>query len=311
MAPDAGRRVGVGRVQGAAGRSRGFERYYGFLGGKTNQWAPTLVHDSHYIDPPRTPEEGYHLNADLADHAIEFLTDLRHRRAGQAVLHVLLPGRGHAPHHVEPEWADPLPRANTTRAGTTGARSLRAAGGPGIAPRNAVSPRPPWVKEGFAVRRRAPSVRAAARSLRRIPGTDGPSHRARHRFPGDAGRARQHDCRAGIGQRRQRRRRRTRLVQRIGRFPNRVSPTIEQNRERLDEWGSVRSYPNHSWGWAWAGNTPLRRWKRYLHQGGMSDPLIVHWPKGIAARGEVRGQYVHVVDLAPTILEALALEPPH
>ena len=93
-------------------------------------------------------------------------------------------------------------------------------------------------------------------------------------------------------------------------FANRVEPTIEQNLAHLDEWGSVRSFPNYSWGWAWAGNTPLRRWKRYLHQGGMSDPLIVHWPKGIAARGEVRGQYVHVVDVAPTILEALGVEAP-
>jgi len=93
-------------------------------------------------------------------------------------------------------------------------------------------------------------------------------------------------------------------------FPNQVEPTIEQNLARLDDWGSVNSYPNYSWGWAWAGNTPLRRWKRYLHQGGMSDPLIVHWPKGIGARGEVRGQYVHVIDIAPTILEALGLPVP-
>ena len=93
-------------------------------------------------------------------------------------------------------------------------------------------------------------------------------------------------------------------------FPNRVEPTVAENLAHLDEWGSVRSYPNYAWGWAWAGNTPLRRWKRYLHQGGMSDPLIVHWPQGIAARGEVRGQYVHVVDVAPTILEALDIEPP-
>ena len=70
------------------------------------------------------------------------------------------------------------------------------------------------------------------------------------------------------------------------------SPRVAENLTHLDDWGSVRSFPNYSWGWAWAGNTPLRRWKRYLHQGGMSDPLIVHWPKGIAARGEVRGQYV-------------------
>jgi arylsulfatase len=93
-------------------------------------------------------------------------------------------------------------------------------------------------------------------------------------------------------------------------FANRVEPSIEENLKHLDEWGGVKSFPNYSWGWAWAGNTPLRRWKRYLHQGGMSDPLIVHWPKGIKARGEVRGQYAHVVDITPTLLEALGLEAP-
>ncbi len=93
-------------------------------------------------------------------------------------------------------------------------------------------------------------------------------------------------------------------------FPNRVQPTVDDNLKRLGEWGGVRSYPNYGWGWAWAGNTPLRRWKRYLHQGGMSDPLIVHWPQRIQARGEVRGQYAHVVDVVPTVLEALGIEPP-
>jgi arylsulfatase len=93
-------------------------------------------------------------------------------------------------------------------------------------------------------------------------------------------------------------------------FPNRIESNVADNLRHIDDWGSVKSYPNYAWGWAWAGNTPLRRWKRYLHQGGMSDPLIVSWPKGIAARGEVRGAYTHVVDILPTILEALGLEPP-
>ena len=93
-------------------------------------------------------------------------------------------------------------------------------------------------------------------------------------------------------------------------YPNRVEPGIEDNLKYLDDWGSVRSYPNYSWGWAWAGNTPLKRWKRYLHQGGMSDPLVVHWPKGIEATGEVRKQYVHVVDITPTLLDVLGIEAP-
>ena len=93
-------------------------------------------------------------------------------------------------------------------------------------------------------------------------------------------------------------------------FPNRVEPTVADNLKHLAEWGSVKSFANYAWGWAWAGNTPLRRWKRYLHQGGMSDPLIVHWPQGIQSRGEVRSQYAHVVDITPTILEALGLDTP-
>jgi hypothetical protein len=93
-------------------------------------------------------------------------------------------------------------------------------------------------------------------------------------------------------------------------FANRMDPSVEENLAHIDDLGGVRSFANYSWGWAWAGNTPLKRWKRYLHQGGMSDALVVHWPDGIAARGEVRGQYAHVVDVVPTVLEALGLEPP-
>ena len=72
---------------------RGFERYYGFLGGETNQWYPDLVHDNHLVDQPYAPEDGYHLTKDLADKAIEFIARRQGRRARQAVLHVLLPRR--------------------------------------------------------------------------------------------------------------------------------------------------------------------------------------------------------------------------
>ena len=291
--------------------ARGFERFYGFLGGKTNQWAPTLVHDNHYVDPPRTHEEGYHLNADLADRAIEFVTDLRAVAPDKPFFLYYCPGAGHSPHHVEPEWIercrgrfdlgwDRWREQVFARQVATGI----------VPPGTQLSARPPWV-----------------------PAWDSLSADAKRLY------ARQHEVFAAfleqtdhhIG-------RVVDFLARIGelddtlilvasdngasaeggvhgsfnelQFPNRVEPTIEQNLARLDEWGTVTSYPNYAWGWAWAGNTPLRRWKRYLHQGGMSDPLIAHWPRGIAARGEVRGQYVHVVDVAPTILEALAIPAP-
>jgi arylsulfatase len=84
--------------------SRGFERFYGFLGGKTNQWSPTLVHDSHYIDPPASWKDGYHLNADLADQAMRYVNDLRTVAPDKPFFMYYCLGAGHAPHQCEPEW---------------------------------------------------------------------------------------------------------------------------------------------------------------------------------------------------------------
>ena len=78
----------------------------------------------------------------------------------------------------------------------------------------------------------------------------------------------------------------------------------------MDEIGGPRCHNNYPWGWTVAGNTPFRRWKREVHEGGVADPLIVHWPAGIAARGELRRQYVHAIDIAPTVLEAVGVVPP-
>ena len=86
--------------------SRGFETFYGFIGGKTSQWVPALVHDNHCIEPPRRPEEGYHLNADLADHAISNLVDLRAVASSKPFFMYYCLAAGHSPHHVEPEWIE-------------------------------------------------------------------------------------------------------------------------------------------------------------------------------------------------------------
>ena len=91
---------------------------------------------------------------------------------------------------------------------------------------------------------------------------------------------------------------------------NQRSATLEENLAAIDRWGDPTTFPHYSYGWAWAGNTPLRRWKRFVHEGGISDALIVHWPERITAKGEIRGQYAHVVDVVPTVLESLGLEAP-
>ena len=291
--------------------SRGFERFYGFIGGKTNQWVPTLVHDSHYIDPPRRPEEGYHLNADLADRAIEYITDLRTVAPGKPFFMYYCLGAGHAPHHVEPEWSERYRGAYDKGWDRWREEAFARQLAMGIVPPDTrLSARPPWVKAWDSLP--DDTRRLYARQMEVFAGfmeqTDhhigrvidflarlGELDNTIVLLASDNGASAEGGEHGSFNE---------------NQFVNRVEPSVAENLKHLDDWGSVRSFPNYSWGWAWAGNTPLRRWKRYLHQGGMSDPLIVHWPKGIAARGEVRGQYVHVVDFAPTILEALGLEPP-
>ena len=291
--------------------SRGFERFYGFLGGKTNQWAPTLVHDNHYIEPPKRPEEGYHLNADLADRAIEYLTDLRTVAPGKPFFMYYCLGAGHAPHHVEPEWIDKY-RGKFNMGWdkwreAVFARQLKM----GIVPPGtALAPRPDQVKAWDTLSADAKKLYATQMEVYAafLEQTDhhigrviaflerlGELDNTIVMLASDNGASAEGGEHGSFNE---------------CQFPNRVEASVEDNLRHLDDWGSVKSYPNYSWGWAWAGNTPLRRWKRYLHQGGMSDPLIVHWPKGIAARGEVRDQYVHVTDVAPTLLDALGIAAP-
>ena len=291
--------------------SRGFERFYGFLAGKTSQWVPNLVHDSHYIDPPKRPEEGYHLNEDLADHAIGNLTALRSFAQKKPFFMYYCLAAGHAPHHVGPQWIEPY-RGQFDQGWDhwreqVFARQLALGVVP---PATVLSHRPEQVKAWDSLS--ADARKVYARQMEVYAGFM--EHTDHH-----------------IG-------RVIAFLERLGEldntlillasdngasaeggehgsfneclFPNRVEASVADNLQHLDDWGGIKSYPNYSWGWAWAGNTPLRRWKRYLHQGGMSDPLIVHWPKGIAARGEVRDQYVHVVDVVPSILDALGLDAP-
>jgi arylsulfatase A-like enzyme len=86
--------------------ARGFDRFYGFIGGETNQWYPNLVEDNHYIEQPYSPEEGYHLSKDLADKAISFIRDSKQSAAEKPWFMWFCPGANHAPHHVPKEWAD-------------------------------------------------------------------------------------------------------------------------------------------------------------------------------------------------------------
>ncbi|MFL6005778.1 MAG: sulfatase-like hydrolase/transferase, partial [Gaiellaceae bacterium] len=93
-------------------------------------------------------------------------------------------------------------------------------------------------------------------------------------------------------------------------FFNGIPDTIEENLQYLDDLGSTRTYNHYPVGWAWAFNTPFKMWKRYNFEGGVADPLIVAWPKGIEARGELRHQFLHATDIVPTMYDLLGVELP-
>ncbi len=93
-------------------------------------------------------------------------------------------------------------------------------------------------------------------------------------------------------------------------FFNNAPETAEESLALIDDLGGPKLFNHYPWGWTWAGNTPFRRWKRETYRGGSSDPFIVHWPKGIKTKGEIRTQYTHIIDMVPTVLDLLGVEPP-
>ena len=94
------------------------------------------------------------------------------------------------------------------------------------------------------------------------------------------------------------------------RFFNNIEDSVEDGLKHIDEIGGPTVFNHFPWGWAHAGNTPFKRWKRETYRGGSTDPFIVSWPRGINARGEVRHHYAHIIDMVPTVLDALGLDSP-
>ena len=272
---------------------RGFERFYGFLGGDTSQWYPDLVYDNHQVEPPRTPEQGYHLTEDLADKAIEFIADAKQVAPHKPFYLHFCPGATHAPHHVPKEWADRYAGPVRRRLGRLPGAGVRPAEGARrhARRRGAVPPRPGRPGVGLAVARRAPAGRPDDGGVRRVPVAHRPSHRPAAGFPRRDRRARQHADHGGLRQRRQRRGRADRDHERGCSSSTTPRSRCEDSISAIDELGGPTTFNHYPWGWTWAGNTPFRRWKRETYRGGACDPFIVHWPKGITG---------HAVRCAPS-----------
>jgi arylsulfatase len=290
---------------------RGFERFYGFMGGDTNQWNPELVYDNHCIEQPKSPEEGYHFTEDMTDKAIEFLTDLRNSAPDKPFFLYYCPGAGHAPHHAPKEWIDKY-RGKFDMGWEKAREQIFARqNGMGILPEGtALTERPHWIQEWDTLPGDEKTL--YARMMEVYAGfmshTDhqigrlidfieqlGELDNTIVVLISDNGASAEGGAHGSLNE---------------AMFFNRVPETVEENLARMDELGSPSTFNHYPFGWTWAGNTPFQRWKREVHEGGVADPCIIHWPKRLEAKGEIRPQYVHVVDVTPTVLEVLGIEPP-
>ncbi|MFD9271615.1 arylsulfatase [Streptomyces goshikiensis] len=290
---------------------RGFERFYGFLGGDTSQWYPDLVYDNHQVEPPATPQEGYHLTEDLVERAMSFIADAKQVAPDKPFFLNLCPGATHAPHHVPKEWADRyrgrFDEGWDAYREQTFARQKQL----GVVPADArLSPRDPDVPTWESL---SPDARRlAARMMEVYAGFL--SHTDHHlgrlvdflketgefdntliMVVSDNGAS----AEGGVTGT-------TNEVQ----FFNNAPETLEESLTQIDELGGPTAFNHYPWGWTWAGNTPFRRWKRETYRGGTSDPFLVHWPDGIRARGEIRDQFAHIIDMVPTVLDVLGIEAP-
>ncbi len=289
---------------------RGFDRYYGFLSGETDQFYPELCYDNHLIDPPRRPEEGYHLTEDLVDQATGFLRDHQSVYPGQPFFLYFALGATHAPHQAPQEFIERY-------------RGKFDVGWDAV--------REEWFARQQEIGIVPEGTQLAPRN-RGVDAWDDMSDNARNFAvalqEAFAGFLEHTDAQLG---------RLFSYLESSGQMDNTIVMLLADNgasqeggpqgvsdeprlfgprddldeiQSRLHEIGGPRSASNYPWGWAQAGNTPLRWYKQNTHGGGVRVPLIVHWPEGIADRGAIRGQFHHVTDVLPTVLETLGVEPP-
>ena len=289
----------------------GFERYYGFLAGDANQWAPSLVRDNGFIDQPRAPRDGYHLTEDLVDQAIRLIQDQHHAEPAKPFFLYFATGATHAPHQAPREHIDRYRGRFDTGWDAWRDRAFERQLADGIVPAGTtLTARPPWVDAWDDLT--SDERRLFARLMECFAGFLTHTDEQLGRLVGflerigvlddtlvllcsDNGTSAEGGPYGSLNEHR---------------FTHQRLDDPADTLARLDDLGGIRAYNHYPWGWAWAGNTPLRLWKRYTWLGGVRTPLLARWPARITDRGRVRPQFCHAVDLLPTVLEATGVEAP-
>ncbi len=300
----------------------GWDRFYGFIGGETNQWYPDLVEDNHFIEAPATPEEGYHLSKDLADHALEMIRDQQATNPSKPWYLWFNPGANHAPHHAPKEYIAKYKGKfdqgyDVYREWVTDRMIEK-----GILPEGTVNTPMNPMREDMAApidnvrpwdSLNADEKKLFARMAEVYAGfseyTDvqvgriidyleesGQLDNTIVLYAADNGASGEGTPNGSVNE---------------NKFFNGYPDELSENMKYLEVLGGPETYEHFPTGWASAFSAPFKMFKRYSqYAGGTNDPLIISWPKGIKAKGEVRQQYHHSVDIVPTLLELVGLEMP-
>ncbi|MCC7267145.1 MAG: arylsulfatase [Caulobacteraceae bacterium] len=290
---------------------RGFDRFYGFLQGETDQFHPELTYDNHHIDPPYTPEEGYHVSEDITDHAAGFVRDLVSLVPERPFFLYLAVGATHSPHQAPQAWLDKYRGRFDDGWDIERARWFEKQKALGVVPPDTqLSARNPGVKawDELSTNEKKFAARLQEAFAAMLDHTDhqigrliaelerlGKWDNTLFLVMSDNGASQEGGA--------------TGVMDEMKWF-NGIPENVDQAVARLDDIGGPASHSNIPWGWAQVGNTPLRWYKQNTHGGGIRDPLVVHWPGKLASPGETRTQFCHAIDVAPTILDAIGLAAP-
>src|SRR5213596_3823393 len=293
----------------------GFEYFYGFIGGEANQWYPTLYEGTTPVEPDKTPEEGYHFTEDMTDKAIRWARQQKSLMPDKPFFMYFAPGATHAPHHVPTEWSDRYKGRFDQGWDALRAEILARQKELGVVPADtALTVRheeiPAWEDmpdELKPILARQMEVYAGflehtdhhiGRLVDTLDDLGVLEDTLVYYVIGDNGASAEGTINGTFNE--------------MFMFNGADAlETPEYVAAHVDELGTPTAYNHYAVGWAHAMDTPYQWTKQVAsHWGGTRNGTIVHWPRGIGARGEVRAQFHHVIDVAPTILEAAGLPEP-
>lgn len=289
----------------------GFDRFYGFIGGESNQWAPAIYEDMSRVELPKDPN--YHLMTDMTNQAIKWISAQKALTPDKPFFTYFAPGATHAPHHCPKEWIAKYKGKFDQGWDKLREETLARQIALGVVPKGTkLAPKPEAIKDWDKLS--ADEKKLFARQMEVFAG---------YGEYADAEIGRLLQAVEDIGQMDN-----TLIFYEIGdngaspegtmnglfnesTYFNGVPETVADILKHYDELGGPNSYPHYAAGWAVAGDAPFAWTKQVAGSyGGCRNPLIVHWPKGIKGKGELRSQWHHVIDIAPTILEAAGLPEP-